>query len=217
MLTLISLSSVSRAEMLYKCQFDSFKKNGSLAPWTKIAFLSKNRFSKITFSYDSHTGTTLNVLVSPDETLQGTVNGQYNFILKGNVYVGEFESAYTSGKITCETPKNYEVGFIFKPWGSIFVAGDLSTIISLKSSSDLKNSCYFGNPQRALETVKSAFNLTDNQVTYSKANGDITATFFEKKCTNWTGSSIDDYECLNWSSPTPTQYVLSDCDYDPYP
>lgn len=212
-LALMSVGFNATAEELYKCQITATAKRTSDLKdyvWTRNAFLSKQRYATVEFYGDLRTQ--LDLIVESNGDLQGFVNEQYGFVLKGNVKAGEFESAFAKGMIQCEPAQDYKVAYVFLSRNEISVFGETHTIFPLRNGNSLQNSCYIGDTQLALEQVRAALNV-DAVRSGIGSDKSINVTLDERKCLEWIGH-IGDYECTKWDVVRPVTYSLKSCDQE---
>lgn len=131
------------------------------------------------------------------------VNDQPEFIFKGNLANGYYESAYDSGTIKCdagvETPVVY-----FGSEGTPFPAGQ----------GEIMTSCYSGSAQAAAADVVRIEKFAARDVSIDTYTGTISMTRTEQQCTESRGTGPDDFECLKYAKVRNT-YALKNCDYNP--
>ena len=207
---LVLFVSNAFAVELYKCEFNVVKKDNK-HEWTKFFYLSSDRYISADFSgFD----TKLDIKVDRAKgSLNGWVNGQRNFILRGDFNEGYFESWAATGTIKCQPKRDYEAAFMFKPWNNIFIQGDMSTIVNFHSPRDFVNGCFLGSADVALKTLQNAFKVDDTRSGVTNPLS-LFVINLEKRCLKWEGYR-DDRECIKWDIERPYTYELHHCDDDP--
>lgn len=204
----LAISVSAQAENFYRCMVITQPKN---ANWTYELgmYLSDARTSRQVVA-----NTDLNLMVSPlNGEITGTVNGQPNFILSGDVRNGaKFESAHATGTISC-TRVGMPVALYSTQFGEIYKAKDAQSFPRLLDIKQLEKSCYIAKDVNAVAAeVRSA--LANESMTLKLAGDTVVATRLEKTCLESVGS-YDDYECIRWSEPAPRSYQLKNCYQSP--
>lgn len=203
---LISFSA--QAENFYRCMVVTQPKNANWS-YELGMYLSDARSSRQVVA-----NTDLKLIVSPlTGEITGTVNGQPNFILSGDVKNGgKFESASATGTIACE-PVALPVALFNNQFGEIYKAKDAQSFPRLLDIQQLEKSCYIAKDVNAVAAdVRSA--LAKENMTLTLSGNTVVATRMEKTCLESNGGSHDDYECIRWSEPAPRSYQLKNC-YQP--
>ena len=188
------LSAQSWSVTIYSCDVTALEKRpafGEATPWTKKIFLS----SEFTNRVDFHS-TVLDLTLDHKGGIQGSVNGQPNFNLEGNVKSGFFESAKHKGSIICDKGQKVSHLFQHKPWKQFFsLNSNLSEgqILTKIETNDLKYKliCFIGDV-KAAEADASAVLKIKGTV---KSPYEISFTWTDTVCARGRGSNVDDYVC----------------------
>ena len=198
------VSVAAQAENFYRCDVKSQPKGPSYG-YDLALYLSDSRESTHRVAQ-----TELKLMVNPlTSEIEGTVNGQPNFILRGNVKDGaEFESAHAVGTIACQAVK-LPVAFYKVKSAEIFVGKDKDTSLSLNYVEQLKSSCYISKDVLAVATVVRDL-LVKGDMSLTLKGDDISVTRQERVCVESIGS-YDNYECLRYSEPFSKTYTLRNC------
>jgi hypothetical protein len=132
------------------------------------------------------------------------VNEQHQFIFKGDLSKGIYESAYERGTIQCDAGK--QVPFIYqsRPGG---VTEGPGSVLAL-------GSCYAGDSLAAIEDLSKLTNVSTRAMTVDAATGTITLSKIERQCVEGRGTNPDDYVCDKYGNVRAT-YKIENCDYDP--
>ena len=205
LVVLFGASSFARAESLYPCtiEFEGQQRN---------IYLSKARSIDVVFG--ARGLTRLQLRVTADETLTGTVNGQPNFIIQGDVDSGFVQSAYGQGKIQCGSPTDFSVIYVFQPWNQIYTpAGDFNVI---QRSLQAGNTCYAGSPEQALADYQSEFGLSARRIQLDAETRAIQIHTTDQICTEDNGGTYDDFNCVAHETRAVVK-TIPNCDYDAEP
>lgn len=218
LLTLVVIfSSISAwALPIYNCDVTAIAKRTLLgqaaSPWTKKLLLSPAFTNRITFNE-----TTLDLRVDAGGVVAGAVNDQPNFILRGDVVSGAFESAHHSGTIQCE--HETEIAFVLqnRPWKQFFTIDPLLSQGHILQSADLNAVdngllCFLGQASEVNEGLSLGFGVVGKVINDYR----IDFTWEAEDCVRWTGSSPDDSMCVEYRRNVRTKSVLN-CNGEPDP
>jgi hypothetical protein len=131
------------------------------------------------------------------------VNDQMNFIFKGDLSSGTYESAMERGTIQCNA--GVEVPFIYqsRPGGLTQGAGSFSAVAS----------CYAGDVRAVKVDLAKITKTPTRLMTVDTTTGTITVPAVERQCVKGHGTNPDDYECEQYGNVSVT-YAVENCDYD---
>jgi hypothetical protein len=180
---------------VYNCDLTVIEKNSrSTSPWTKRLLLSPAFTNTETFH---NTKVELRVLASG--VLGGSVNGQPNFIISGDVFDGNFESAFHKGTVKCDSMGELPFVFQFKPWKQYFTVdafvsqGHIQNKVSL-SQIDHNLVCFAGDAAQAFkflsENLQAKVRFVDDY--------EIEFSWTQKDCVRWIGNNPDDSQCMEY-------------------
>jgi hypothetical protein len=217
-LTLVVIfSSISAWAMpVYNCDVTAIAKRTLLGQaataWTKKLLLSPAFTNRVDFNE-----TTLDLRVDAGGVIAGAVNNQPNFILRGDVMNGTFESAHHAGTITCDQEIQLPYVLQFKPWKQYFTidpilsVGHIQRTVEL-SSVDYGLLCFLGDVKEVNNNLSLGFGVVGNIVNDYR----IDFTWEAEDCVRWTGSSPDDSMCVEYRRNTRTKSVHN-CNGEPDP
>jgi hypothetical protein len=141
--------------------------------------------------------------------LDGSVNGQYMFIVEGGVSDGRFESATEEGTIVCEDAVATEALIKFKPWDEWKPVAEMTNL-----EREIYNSCYHGRSQVVVDKLRqliAARDLTSSSSLRLDNEGTIVFTRTESVCVEGRGGSDPhDFECTR-RRPKQREYKIPDC------
>jgi hypothetical protein len=205
---LLLISQTSFAEKFYRCDVTTTLKKGSTS-FSTVWYLSNKRTARIDLPYaKTELALTINGL---EEKLEGSVNGQYNFILNGSRAAGRFESAHAKGEIKCSVGQEEKVMLVRKP-GHLAKQADKSLTNRMLNASTAHEFCFVGKAEDAAEEIKAT--VSGVLKTEIRGQGEsIALSQIEQRCVESYGSH-DDYECLRYDSPREFTYTLLNCYQD---
>jgi hypothetical protein len=218
LLTLVVIfSSISAWAMpVYNCDVSATAKRTLLGQpataWTKKLLLSPAFTNRVDFQE-----TTLDLRVDAGGVIAGAVNDQPNFILRGDVISGAFESAHHTGTITCDHEIELLYVLQFKPWKQYFTIdpilsqGHIQRTVEL-SSVDYGLLCFLGDVKEVNNNLSLGFGVVGKIVNDYR----IDFTWEAEDCVRWTGSSPDDSMCVEYRRNKRTKSVLN-CNGEPDP
>jgi hypothetical protein len=217
-LTLVVIfSSISAwALPVYNCDVTATAKRTIFSEaevaWTKKLLLSAAFTNRVAFNE-----TTLDLRIDAGGVIAGAVNGQPNFILRGDVVNGTFESAYHRGTIKCA--QETEIGFVLqnKAWKQFFTIDPLLSQGHILQAADLNAVdngllCFLGDVRDVNESLSLGFGVFGKVVSDYR----IDFTWEAEDCVRWSGSNPDDSTCEEYRRNTRTKSVL-DCNGEPDP
>ena len=196
---------------VYNCDFTATRKGDSGNPWTKKTFLSTQFANKIDFAIDRNAGTDLTLRVEQGGQLSGSVNEQHNFVVRGSVSDGYFESAYHTGKIACGQPVKVPYLLKFTPWDQFFTLdkelakGHILDSVEL-ANIQYENLCFIGDVRAAEQAISGRVGVAGQIANPYK----ISYTFTVQECIDSVGNCVDNWQCLKWKPHEITRYVR-DC------
>ena len=211
LVVLMSSSTPVWALSYFSCRVESVSKV-SARDVRSYEFVIRRQVTNRLEIYHSQNLTTLDIKVDANGNLDGMVNGQRNFILKGHFKDGEFESAYARGTIRCDDEKMTKVLYFFKPWKQWYALGG-GGILDTVNLDKYGYLCYEGDSKQVLIDVKLQ---DEDQTRWFKQpelspKGRISAYRMEKECLEGEGNP-DEYECYHWDEPRAVEYFLDSCD-----
>ncbi|MCE3011535.1 MAG: hypothetical protein LW878_00565 [Proteobacteria bacterium] len=180
--------------------------------WTKKLLLSP----AFTNTQDFH-NTKVELRVQASGVLAGAVNGQPNFLISGDVYQGQFESAFHKGTVKCDSMGQLPFVFQFKPWKQYFTVdafvsqGHIQNSVSL-SQIDHNLLCFMGDAALAFKFLSENLNAQARFVD----EYEIEMSWTQKDCVRSIGTNPDDIECVEYQDRARTRKVMS-CNGRPDP
>ncbi len=198
---------------VYNCDLTVIEKGSrSSYAWTKKLLLSPAFTNTETFHH-----TKVELRVQASGILAGTVNGQPNFLISGDVFDGKFESAFHKGVVKCDSVGELPFVFQFKPWKQYFSVdtfvsqGHIQNSVSL-SQIDHNLICFQGDAAEAFkflsENLKAKARFVDEY--------EFEMTWTQRDCVRSIGTNPDDYECVDYQDRARTRKVFS-CNGRPDP
>ncbi len=195
----VTLMSVSAwALPVYNCDITATAKRGSwgetATPWTKKLLLSPAFTNRVDFLQ-----TTLDLRVDAGGVIAGSVNNQPNFILRGDVMNGSFESAHHTGTIKCEP--EIQLSFVLqnKSWKQYYTIDPIISQGHILTSADLGSVdygflCFLGDVKEVNNSLSLGFGVVGKIVNDYR----IDFTWEAEDCVRWTGSNPDDSMCIEY-------------------
>lgn len=181
-------------------------------PWNKKLLLSPAFTNRVDFHE-----TTLDLRVDAGGVIAGAVNGQPNFILRGDVMNGSFESAHHKGVIKCD--HEVQLGFVLqnKSWKQYFTNDPILSQGHILTNADLSSVdygllCFLGDVKEVNDSLSLGFGVIGKIVN----NYRIDFTWEAEDCVRWTGSNPDDSMCVEYRRNKRTKSVMN-CYGEPDP
>lgn len=180
---------------VYNCDF-------TVKSWTKKTLLIPNITNKQTFNK-----TKLAMTVNRVGKLSGSVNGQPNFIIKGTVASGSFQSAYDKGTVRCEAAEKVDYLLRFNPWGQFFTLDPSLGQGHILNSIDFAqvrygNICFIGDVKATGDAITKYAGLK------AKIVSPYTLSFTQKVTDCAAGyGGIDDWTCTRYRTQTITKTI----------
>jgi len=217
LLALLALMTTASAWALpvYNCDVTATPKRplwGQVTPWTKKLLLSPAFTNTVSFNT-----TTLELRVNAGGVLSGSVNGQPDFIIKGDVHNGTFESAYDTGTIVCDSEVDLAFVLQNKSWKQYFTIDPFISQGHILNRADLNSIdygllCFKGDVNAVNEQLSLGFGVIGKIVDQYQ----IDFTWEAEDCVEWRGTNPDDSECLRYQRNKRTKPVM-DCAGRPDP
>lgn|GEM_PF-3511260 len=181
-------------------------------PWNKKLLLSPAFTNRVDFQE-----TVLELRVDAGGVIAGTVNGQANFILRGDVMNGAFESASHTGSIKCDPEILLSFVLQFKPWKQFFTIDPILSQGHIQNRADLRSVdyghlCFLGDVKEVNDGLSLGFGVTGKIVNDYR----IDFTWEAEDCVRWTGSNPDDSMCIEYRRNKRTKSVMN-CNGEPDP
>jgi len=203
--TLISVSAW--ALPVYNCDVTATAKRSlwgqPATAWTKKLLLSPAFTNRVDFLE-----TTLDLRVDAGGVIAGAVNNQPNFILRGDVMDGTFESAHHTGTIKCD--QEIQLGFVlqFKSWKQFFTIDPILSEGHILQSVELSSVeygllCFLGDVKEVNHDLSLGFGVVGTIVNDYR----IDFTWEAEDCVRWTGSNPDNSMCVEYRRNTRTKSV----------
>ena len=204
---IVLFSSLSALALpVYNCDLTVVAKaDRTQSAWTKKLLLSP----AFTNTQDFH-NTKVELRVQASGVLAGAVNGQPNFLISGDVYQGQFESAFHKGTVKCDSMGQLPFVFQFKPWKQYFTVdafvsqGHIQNSVSL-SQIDHNLLCFMGDAALAFKFLSENLNAQARFVD----EYEIEMSWTQKDCVRSIGTNPDDYECVEYQDRARTRKVMS--------
>ena len=198
---------------VYNCDLTVVQKGDRTQyAWTKKLLLSPAFTNTETFH-----NTKVELRVQASGILGGSINGQPNFLISGDVTDGKFESAYHTGTVKCDSMGELPFVFQFKPWNQYFTVdslvsqGHIQNSVSL-SQIDYNLICFKGDAALAFkflaENLKAKARFVDEY--------EFEMSWTQRDCVRSIGTNPDDSECVEYQDRARTRKVLS-CNGRPDP
>ncbi len=198
---------------VYNCDLTVVDKGGrSQYAWTKKLLLSPAFTNTETFQ-----NTKVELRVQASGILGGSVNGQPNFLISGDVQNGAFESAFHKGRVKCESMGELPFVFQFKPWKQFFTVDTFVSQGHIQNSvrlSHIDNNlvCFLGDAAQAFKFLSENLNAKARYID----EHEFEMSWSQRDCVRWIGSNPDDSECVEYQERARTRKVLS-CNGRPDP
>ena len=201
------LSTSASALEVYNCDIQSQPK-GSHSVAMKKTFLSSAFYNQIEFHEGLGGKTVLEINVDSNGRLNGSVNGQYNFILTGDASNGSFQSAYHSGSIQCSPALQADYLLQFIPWKNYFSVDSELSVGHIRTSvqvSDLQygNICFVGDAAAANKAIEQSAGVIGMVISPYQ----LDFTFAITECAKGHGSNPDDWSCEKTKKSVITRSV----------
>lgn len=191
---------------VYNCDLRVVEKNSRPSnEWTKKLLLSPAFTNTQTFHQ-----TTIELRVQASGILGGSVNGQPNFIISGDVFDGTFESAFHKGRVKCDSMGELPFVFQFKPWKQYFTVdafvsqGHIQNSVSL-SQIDHNLICFAGDAAQAFKFLSENLDVKARFID----DYEFEMSWTQKDCVRWIGNNPDNSQCVEYQQRARTRKVQS--------
>ncbi len=191
---------------VYNCDVTVEEKNSIWRkPWTKKLLLSPAFTNRVSFGQ-----TVAEFRVNAGAALGGAINGQPNFIIRGDIWDGQFESAFHKGTVNCGTELELAYVLQFLPWRRFFTLnsevseGHILRSIGL-SEIEYEHLCYVGDEKKALAEISQIVGVQGKLL----ETGSLEFSWEAEDCLRGSGA-YDDWTCHEYQRNRRTRKI-PDC------